>query len=166
MCPSRRKEIVRHLTESELDDRLAETSDGELLRRYVFVKNLYCGDTIETAADRVGRSESTGDRWATAWNRDGPDALVPKAGGGRPPKLDDSQREALRERLAEGEPWQSAEIQQLLAEEFDVSFHRNYLPAFLDELGLRYVPASTAQRSQKPDSGDDTATEAGGWLFE
>jgi transposase len=166
MSSSRRKEISRHLTGSELDERLAATSDGELLRRYVFVKNLYCGDTIEAAAERVGRSESTGDRWASAWNRGGPDALVPKEGGGRPPKLDDSQRDALRERLAGGEPWQSTAIQQLLDEEFDVSFHPNYLPTFLQELGMCYVPASAEQRRKEPVSGDDAGTETGGWLFE
>jgi len=166
MCPGRRKEIARHLTESELDDRLRAASDGELLRRYVFVKNLYCGDTIEAAAERVGRSESTGDRWATAWNRGGPEALVPKEGGGRPPKLDDGQREMLREQLAGEEPWQSAAIRQLLDEEFGVRFHPNYLPTFLRDLGLRYAPASTEQHRQDAASGDDTATGAGGWLFE
>ena len=166
MCPRRRKEIIRHLTEAELDDRLREASDAALLRRYAFIKNLYWGDTIEAAADRVGRSESTGDRWATTWNRDGPDALVPKEGGGRPPKLDDSQRDALRERLAEREPWQSAEIKQLLDEEFDVSFHPNYLPTFLQELGMCYVPASAEHGRKEPVSGDGAGAETGGWLFE
>lgn len=166
MCADRRKELVRHLTGSELDDRLTATNDEALLRRYIFVKNLYCGDTIAAAADRVGRSESTGDRWATAWNRGGPAALVPEKGGGRPPKLDESERTALRERLAGGEPWQSAEIEQLLDEEFDVSFHPNYLPTFLHDLGMHHVPASTEQRREKAAAGNDPPTGAGGWTFE
>ena len=160
MSSERRKEIERWLTESELDDRLA-TVDGELLRRLIFIKNLYCGDTVATAADRVGRSESTGDRWASAWNEGGPEALTPEYGGGRPPKLDGGDREQLQTLLQEGQPWRSREIRQLLDDQFDVAFHTNYLPAFLQELGLTYAPVT-----QEPSEEYTEANHSGGWVFE
>lgn len=51
-------EIERHIPEDELDRMIDETKDGHLLRRLIFVKSLYQGDTLEEAADRVGRSDT------------------------------------------------------------------------------------------------------------
>jgi len=64
MSGDRRKEIVHHLSEDDLDSLLAETDDEKISKQLIFVKNLYGGDTFEQAANRVGKSESTGSRWA------------------------------------------------------------------------------------------------------
>jgi len=47
----RRKEIVPHLSEDNLDQLLAETDDEKISKGLIFVKNLYKGDTLEEAAD-------------------------------------------------------------------------------------------------------------------
>ena len=99
MGNSRRTEIKRHLPEGEIDELLREAEDDHRLRRIGFVKNLYQGDTIPEAADREGRSPATGGRWAEAWNEGGFDELMPSFGGGRPPKLDEDERDELIERL-------------------------------------------------------------------
>ena len=52
---------------------------------------------------------------------------MPSFGGGRPPKLDEDEQDKLLELLQEGQPWKSQEIQYLLAEEFDVEYHPDYL---------------------------------------
>jgi len=139
MSDHRRKEIKRHLPEDELDKQLAEADDEEIVRRLSFIKNLYNGETIKEAANRVGRSEPTGDRWADDWNEGGVEALAPSFGGGRPPKLDDEEQDELLDLLREGQPWKSQEIQQLLKEEFDVEYHPDYLGKFLRKLGLSYA---------------------------
>ena len=144
---TRRKEIVWHRTEAEIDRLLASANDAELLRRLVFLKNLARGDTIKEAAERVGRSEATGDRWANAWNDGGLEGLAPEYGGGRPPKLDEHQRQELLETLRDGQPWTPQEIQDLLAEEFDVEYHPTYQSAFLRTLGLSYSRSQTTQQS-------------------
>ena len=82
MSRRRRKEIKRHLTEDELDEKLAEVDDDEIVRRLTFLKNLYRDDLIKEAANRVGRSESTGGRWADRWNENGLEGLAPSFGGG------------------------------------------------------------------------------------
>ena len=87
--PKAAKGIKHHLTEDELDEMLAEADDDEIVRRLTFLKNVYQGDLIKEAANRVGRSESTGDRW----NEAGLEGLAPSFGGGRPPKLDDQEQE-------------------------------------------------------------------------
>lgn len=154
MTGRRRKEIEQHLTEVTLDERLAEADDDDIVRRISFVKNLYQGDTVKEAADRVGRSESTGDRWAEDWNEGGLDELAPSYGGGRPPKLDDDEQEHLLERLREGQPWKTQEIQHLLNEDFDVEYHPNYLAEFLYDLGLsRAIPRT--KRPDRPDNANE-----------
>ena len=138
MKRSRRKRIEYHLTEEKLDEKLRNASDVHALRRIGFVKNLYRGDTIAEAAAREGRSESTGDRWADAWNEGGLNTLMPSFGGGRPPKLDDSERTELADRLREDQPWETRDVERFLDEEFGVEFHPDYLREFLRDLGLSY----------------------------
>ncbi|MDB2261390.1 IS630 family transposase, partial [Halorubrum ezzemoulense] len=59
MSGDRRKEIVRHLSEDDLDRLLVESTDEKLTERLIFVKRLYKGATLEDAADDVGRSSAT-----------------------------------------------------------------------------------------------------------
>jgi len=153
MGKDRRKEIERHLTEKELDVLLSEAADEHVLRRIIFVKSLYKGDTLEEAADRVGRSDATASRWANQWNRGGMEELAPDFGGGRPPKLDEQEQERFLDLLAEAEPWTSQEIQQLLDQEFNVEFHPDYLSSFLRSLGLKYAKP----RPRRPSRPDDAA---------
>lgn len=136
MSGERRKEIVRHHSEDDLDRLLAETDDEKISKRLIFVKNLYQGDSLEEAANRVGKSESTGSRWARRWNEGGLGLLTPNFGDGRPPKLGEDDQEQLLEMLRDGQPWKSQEIQHLLNEEFDAEYHPVYLSQFLDNLGL------------------------------
>lgn len=158
MSRKRRKEIRRHLTEDELDEVLAEADDDEIVRRLTFLKNLYQGDLIKEAADRVGRSESTGGRWADRWNEGGLEGLAPSFGGGRPPKLDEQQQQQFIDRLRDGQPWKSQEIQHLLNEEFDVEYHPNYLADFLRDLGLSYSIPRT-KRPSRPDNAEEIIDE-------
>lgn len=136
MSTDRRKEIVKHLTPGELDDRIDDAADPELVRRLCFVKNLYYGDTLAEAAARVGKSQPTGVRWADRWNDGGVDGLVPGRGEGRPPKLDEAQRERLQRLLAGDEPWTPREVGDLIEDEFDVSYHPNYVYELLDSFDV------------------------------
>lgn len=155
MSYNRRKKIERHLSEEELDQLLANTDDPKRVRRLIFVKNLYAGDTIEEAATRVGKSGATGSRWASRWNEGGLERLTPDFGGGRPPKLDEQQQKTLVKRLQDGGPWKPDEIKQLINEEFGVEYHPAYLSAFLQKLGLSYTNPYTEQPPQAPDSGEN-----------
>jgi len=92
MSEDRRKEIARHLSEDDLDRLLAETDDEKVSKRLTFVKNLYKGDTLEEAADRVGKSASTGSHWARRWNEGRLGLLTPNFGGGQTPKLGEEEQ--------------------------------------------------------------------------
>lgn len=158
MSDHRRKEIRRQLPEEELDKQLAEADNEEIVRRLSFIKNLYRGETIKEAANRVGRSEATGDRWADDWNEGGVEALAPSFGGGRPPKLDEEEQAELLELLREDQPWKSQEIQQLLNEELDVECHPGYLGKFLRQLGLSYAKPRP-KRPTRPENPEEVLEE-------
>jgi transposase len=158
MSGDRHKEIVRHLSEDDLDRLLAETDDEKVSKRLTFVKNLYKGDTLEEAADRVGKSASTGSRWARRWNQGGLGLLTPNFGGGQPPKLGEDEQEELLELLREGQPWKKQEIQHLIKEEFDVEYHPVYLSKFLKQLGLSYT-ILRPKRPSRPDNAEEILDE-------
>ena len=158
MSGDRHKEIVRHLSEDDLDRLLAETDDEKVSKRLTFVKNLYKGDTLEEAADRVGKSASTGSRWARRWNEGGLGLLTPNFGGGQPPKLGKEEQQELLELLREGQPWKKQEIQHLIKEEFDVEYHPVYLSKFLKQLGLSYT-IPRPKRPSRPDNAEEILDE-------
>ncbi len=139
---SRRKEIERHLSEQEIEELLKEAEDKHRRRRLGFLKNIYRGDSIPEAADREGMSNSTGDRWAEAWNEGSLEELMPSFGGGRPPsppKIAEEEQEELVEMLRGDQLWKSQEIQHLLQEEFSVEYSSSYLGKFLRDLDLSYA---------------------------
>jgi transposase len=158
MSGERRKEIKRHLTKEELDDKRAEAEDDDIIDRIGFLQNLYYGDTIKEAADREGYSESTGDRWAEEWNEGGLEALAPSYGGGRPPKLDQDQQDELLELLRDDQPWKQHEVQHLIEEEFGVEYHPAYLSQLLRSLNLNYsIPRP--KRPDRPDNAEEILDE-------
>jgi transposase len=165
MSGDRRKEIVRHLSEDDLDRLLTESTDEKLTERLIFIKRLYKGATLEDAADDVGRSSATGTRWARRWNKGGLGLLMPNFGGGRPPKLGEEQQERLLELLREGQPWKKQEIQHLINEEFDVEFHPGHLTTFLEKLGLSYAIPRT-KRPSRPENAEEILDERVGDAFD
>jgi len=128
MRGDRRIEIVRHLSEEDLNRLLSEADDDKIVRRPIFVKNLYEGDILEEAANRVGKSQSTSSRWARRWNEGGLGLLTPSFGGLPAPKLGEDEQEELLELLREGQPWKSQDVQYLLNEKFDVEYHPVSVP--------------------------------------
>jgi len=132
-------QIERRLPEPELDERMDETDDPELLRRLGFIKNLYQGDSIPEAIEREGKSRSTGYRWKNRWADGGIEALRADTSSGRPPKLSASQLQAFRERVRERQPCTTDQLETLLEDEFGVSFSRPYLFEYLPQHGFVYT---------------------------
>lgn len=158
MAGNRRKEIIRHLTEEELATELRECDDAEMVRRLGFVMNLYRGDTIAEAANREGKSQPTGGRWADRWNEGGIDGLAPDHGDGRPPKLDEEEQKELRQLLEAEQPWTTQEIRHLIEEEFCVTYHPNYIHEVLRSLGMNYAKPRP-ERPERPNDADEILEE-------
>lgn len=161
----REREIVRHLSEEELDRLQSETDSIKEYKRLTFLKRLYDGAALAAAAQDIGVSQGTASNWVTRWNEGGLGKLTPNFGGGRPPKLDEAEQEQLIARLREGQPWKKQEIQHLLNEEFDVEYHPHYLPTFLDKLGLHYAIPRT-KRPKRPENAEEILDERVRYAFD
>jgi len=161
----REKEVIRHLSDEDLERLLRETDEIKVYKRLVFLKLLYGGATLAEAANDVGVSEGTASNWVRRWNEGGLGKLTPNFGGGRPPKLDETEQQQLIERLREGQPWKKQEIQHLLAEEFDVEYHSHYLPTFLDNLGLSYA-IPRPKRPDRPENAEEILDERVEYAFD
>ncbi|PSP67764.1 hypothetical protein BRC85_04990 [Halobacteriales archaeon QS_1_69_70] len=98
-----------------------------MVRPLGFVKNLYQADTLGEAADRVGKSQPRGARWAERWNEGGVGELAPDHGGERPSKLTAGERQQLREHLEADQPWTTEGLRSLIQEEFGVTYYPNYV---------------------------------------
>ncbi len=139
MDESESVQIERRIPEAELDERMDETDDPELLRRLGFIKNLYQGDSVREAIDREAKSRSTGYRWKQRWEDGGIEALRPDTSGGRPPGLSANQLQAFRERVREYQPCTTDQLKTILAAEFGVEYSNQYLPVYLKRHGFNYT---------------------------
>lgn len=161
MKKSRRGQLVKHLSEEELEQAIEDAQKADetrLVRRLCYVKNLYAGDTREQAGNRVGISRATTRRWARAWNDGGVGGLRPGFGGGRPPKLSPAQFEELCELLEEGQPWTPRQIHTLIEDRYSVTYHPAHLSRKLRQAGMNYAkPRPMDPRS--PDDADEILAE-------
>jgi transposase len=159
--PRPRKEAERHLTEEELADAIDDAQSAEntrLVRRLCFIRNLYKGDSVTEAADRVGVAQPTGSRWVEAWNAGGIDGLKPDFGDGRPSKLTEQEQEQLTEILKGNQPLTTQQIQQIIEEGFDVSYSQRHIPRLLKKLGMKYaIPRPT--KPEQPDEAEEILEE-------
>jgi transposase len=152
--PGPQKEVIRHLKDDEVDaaiDEAQKENDGHLVRRLCLIKNLYAGDSVTEAADRVGVSQPTASRWVDAWNSDSIAGLEPDFGGGRPSKLSSSQKERFAELLETHQPLTTQQVKILLEEGFGVSYSQRHLSRILKDLGMKYA----IPRPVEPDRPDD-----------
>lgn len=152
--PGPSKEVKQHLDEGMLEEAIDEAQkadDAYLVRRLIFIKNLYRGDSVSEAANRIGVSQPTGSRWIEAWNEDGIAGLEPDFGGGRPPKLDEDERERLAELLKGHQPLMTKQIQRLLEEGFDITYSQRHLSRLLKDLGMNY----SIPRPEEPNRPED-----------
>jgi len=158
MATSRRIEVVKHLSEDQLDSAINQgqkADETRLVRRLCFIKNLYFGDSSKIAAQRVGVSRFTGDRWLAAWNEDGVDGLRPSFAGGRPAKLSLEQFEEFFTLLEKGQLWTPQEIDDLLWERYGVTYDRAHLARILRADGMQYAKPRPMDPRQSPDAEAD-----------
>ena len=156
---TRRVVVERHLSAAELRDAIKEADDCRVVRRLCFVNNLYEGDTLEQATRRVGASRGIGSEWLTRWNEHGAAGLVPRFGGGRPPKLSHHQARDLQRLLEDGQPWTTNEVVQFIEDEFGVSYHPGHVSRLLRHTyGMSYA-IPRPETPSRPDNAEEILAE-------
>lgn len=159
---TRRAVVERHLSDDELRLEIKKADDAKVVRRLCFISNLYTGDTIKGAATRVGASRGIGSQWLERWNQYGPVGLIPRFGGGRPPKHSHQQSRDLQRLLEEGQPWTTGEITRLIEDEFGVSYHPGHVRRLCRSVyGMSYA-IPRPETPSRPENAEEILAKAFG----
>jgi transposase len=92
-----------------------------VLKRLLFIRYRYDGDSVEEAAARIGIAKMMGYQWQDRWNRDGYKGLIPRYAKKGPSKLSPEQKNRLREMLREGS-YTTAQVRSVIRENFGVEY--------------------------------------------
>ena len=129
--------VLKHLSEEELESLIKNEKSKRHAERLIYIRSLYSGEDVETAAKKLGRCRATGFWWLQRWNNHGLDGLKPGFRGGRPSKLSGAEREELKQKLKSRSIWTTKEAQQLIRDEFGVDYHPVSVGRILRSLGMR-----------------------------
>lgn len=128
------------------------------------VQRLLEGYTTEEVAEFLGADPSSVRRWRAQYRAGNWPALQARSGTGRPPRLSGTQEKIVRRWLKEPatehgfatELWSGPRLAQMIAQEFGLRFHPDYLGVWLRQRG--YTP----QRPQ-PVARERNAQEVAYW---
>lgn len=149
------KEPVKWLTAEELDKEIRDKKVcAEILRRLLFIKQLYKKASVPQAAEEVGVSKVIGYEWLERWNSKGLEGLEPNYGGGRPPELSQDEKEELKEILEKRDDWSTKEVKHLIKEEFGVDYSERHVNRLLKEFGLKHAKPYPKDY-RKPENADE-----------
>ena len=132
------------------------TKDGPQARRLLALAAIYDGATRTEAAKIGGVGLQIIRDWVLRFNARGPDGLLDGKSPGQPPKLNDSQRQALA-RMIESGPipavhgvvrWRLIDLAQWIFEEFRITIAKQTLSRELRSLGYRKLSARPRHHAQ------------------
>lgn len=126
-------------------------------RRRLAVQRVAEGYSTQDVADFLGVDASSVRRWLTAFRRHGDEGLAAQPVPGRPPKLTATQEKIVRRWLADRpsehgfatDLWSAPRLAALIAQEFDISLHPDYLTTWLRQRG--FTPQKPRRRHRERD---------------
>lgn len=134
-------------------------------RQAVRVRAVYLalmGKTAEQIGTALGYSRRTVQNWIYAYNRQGLEGLHDAAGRGQRSRLNQEQRQWLRQRIDEGPTpddqvcvFHATDIQRIIYQQFGIDYSLRSVQRLLRQLGYRYLKP----RPEHP-KGDPQAREA------
>ena len=132
--------VQRKMTAEELE-KLIKTleKDTRVLKRLYFIRYRYQGDSVETAAEKVGVYKMVAYQWQDRWKEDGYAGLIPRFAGGKPAKLSPVKMERLMSVLKERDDLTTNEVQDLIEKRFGIRFTQKHVRTILRKLGMKYA---------------------------
>jgi transposase len=137
-------QIVKHIVLAEIEVAIGELgstgskSDALLRKRLEFIRLRYRGYPVLQAADVLGINPQSGYNWQKIWNDGGMQSLVPHFRGGRPPKIDNDQKERLLAEIRK-EPMTTHEVMRFIQDRFHVTYSEKQAHVILSGMGLRHA---------------------------
>jgi len=137
--------------------RLAKTTkDAGQSRRLLALAEIYDGGTRSDAARIGGVGLQVIRDWVLRFNADGPQGLIDRTAPGQPPKLNNTQRQALAWVVENGPipaahgvvRWRLKDLAQWIWEEFRISVDETTVGRELNALGFRKISARPRHYAQ------------------
>lgn len=133
------KRVIKHIPVDRLEQLIHRESNKHLYQRLLFIRQLYSEDGIENACKIMCLSKQTGYNWLEQWNSSGYEGLRPKFGGGRPPRLNEIQKEELKKKLKTKSNWLTSEIRALIKKDFGVTYSTVQASRILRSFKMHYA---------------------------
>lgn len=152
-------ELIRHVSQGQLKRMVRKEENKHVLKRLLFINQLYLGASVPEACERMCISEQTGYEWLAKWNEDCRKGLDPEFGGGRPPKLTDGEKENLKQKLASKPNWLTSEVKALIKKDFGIIYSIRHVIRILRSFGMHYAKPYP-QDYRKPDNAEEILRNA------
>jgi transposase len=141
--------LVKRVQTKELNNVIRDaeknsTHTSRVRQRLKFIRMRYMGYSVPEAANIAGMSAQTGYNIQRLWNEGGLDALEPRFGGGRPPRLTERQKEDIV-KLLRVKPMSTYDVRTHIMETYGVDYTLKQVHIILSERGLQH---------SKPDHND------------
>ena len=146
--------IERKMTEDDLN-RLIKSLERstKMLKRLLFVKYRYNGDSVEEAAKRIGITKMIGYVWQRRWNKDGYSGLILRYAGKGPSKMSEEQRSLLKDRLKDGQ-YTTAHVRDIIRNEFGIEYTMKQAWIILKKMGMRHAKPYHHDKRRPKDAED------------
>ena len=146
--------IERKMDEDDLN-RLIKSIERstKMLKRLLFVKYRYDGNSVEEAAKRIDITKMIGYIWQGRWNQNGYRGLIPRYAGKGPSKLSEGQRTILKEKLKDGQ-YTTAQVSDIIIEEFGIEYTMKQVWIILKKMGMRHAKPYHHDKRRPKDAED------------
>jgi len=145
--------IERKMADDDLN-RLIKSLERstKVLKRLLFVRYRYDGDSVEEAAGRIGITKMMGYIWQKRWNQDGYRGLIPRYARKGPSKMSGEQYADLKNILKGGQ-YTTAQVMDIIRYRFGVEYTMKQVWIILNKMGMRHAKPYHHDR-RRPDHAD------------
>ena len=141
---------------ADLHDFAKASKDADQTRRLLALAAIYDGARRTEAARIGGVGRQVIRDWVVRFNAHGPQGLIDGKAKGKPPKLNDAQRQALADIVEQGPVpavhdvvrWRLIDLKQWIWEEFSISLHKSSVSRELRALGFVKMTARPRHQGQ------------------
>ena len=146
--------IERKMSEDDLN-RLIKSLERstKMLKRLLFVKYRYDGDSVEEASKRIGITKMIGYVWQRRWNNEGYKGLIPRYARKGPSKMSEEQRNLLKEKLKDGQ-YTTAQVMDIIRNEFGIEYTMKQVWVILKKMGMRHAKPYPHDKRRPKDAED------------
>lgn len=130
--------VSRKISYDELEKHIKNEKSAKVLKRLLFIKYRYDGNSVDIAAKMIEVTKMVGYIWQNRWNDDGYNGIIPRYHNKGPSKMSDEQRELLKALLRDGE-YTTAQVRNIIKEEFGIEYTMKQVWVILKRMGMHHA---------------------------